>query len=91
MGRPVRTTIRSILILVLICLAYLPTTALAEWKLQGCTLIWQGGQGRTERRCYRKSQLRNASVLSECPNAERNGALCYPRCRDGYSGAGPAV
>jgi len=92
MTRPVRKTTRNtrnIILSVLLSLAYLPTTALGEWQLVGCTLVWHGTEGRTERRCYRKSNLRDATVLSECPGAERNGALCYPRCRDGYSGAGP--
>lgn len=41
--------------------------------------------------CYRQSYDRYAGVpLSTCtPEQEKNGALCYPKCPDGYGGAGP--
>lgn len=41
--------------------------------------------------CYRESYGRTAGTpLTACgANEEKNGALCYPKCRPGYSGAGP--
>jgi hypothetical protein len=61
-----------------------------SWELDGCNLFWRGEPtGRTERKCYRDRRWRDASALSECPNAEKNGLLCYPPCREGFSGAGP--
>jgi|GEM_PF-1782787 len=41
--------------------------------------------------CYRKSYGRTiGKPLSVCrDNEEKNGALCYPRCRQGFKGVGP--
>ena len=40
--------------------------------------------------CWRPTTVRGAGTIpSECPGEERNGALCYPRCPAGYTGAGP--
>jgi len=42
--------------------------------------------------CYRRSYGRGAGYpLNACPtNApDKNGLLCYPKCRDGYVGVGP--
>lgn len=43
--------------------------------------------------CYRKSAGRGAGVVGNgCPEGQikdPNGALCYPKCRDGYYAVGP--
>ena len=41
--------------------------------------------------CYKQSQPRGVKPLSlSCPaGTEKNGLLCYPKCRPGYSGNGP--
>lgn len=41
--------------------------------------------------CYRQSYGRGVGeALTSCPpGTEKNGALCYPVCGSGYSGAGP--
>ncbi len=40
--------------------------------------------------CWRRSYGRGAGeALSSCPQGERDGALCYPVCDDGYDGVGP--
>lgn len=41
--------------------------------------------------CYRLSSGRGAGVpLSSCDaNTEKDGALCYPKCKAGYKGVGP--
>lgn len=41
--------------------------------------------------CYKASYGRGAgSPLSRCADDnEKNGALCYPLCKSGYTGAGP--
>jgi hypothetical protein len=60
------------------------------WDVQGCELVWHGSMtGGTRRECYTDSQWRSASPLSDCPGAEKNGALCYPFCNPGFHGAGP--
>jgi len=42
--------------------------------------------------CYKQSYGRGVGVpLSTCsPDQQLNGLLCYPKCKDGYGGAGPA-
>jgi hypothetical protein len=62
-----------------------------DYEIRNCNLVWTGDTAttRTERRCYNDWKSRPVSPLSECPGAERNGALCYPACSEGYSGAGP--
>lgn len=41
--------------------------------------------------CYKQTQTRGAGYpLSTCDSTmEKNGALCYPKCKAGYGGAGP--
>jgi len=41
--------------------------------------------------CWLRSHGRGAGkVLTTCPpDQDKNGALCYPRCRKGYRGVGP--
>lgn len=41
--------------------------------------------------CWKVSKPNTAGkVLSTCgPNEEKDGALCYPKCKSGYSGVGP--
>ncbi|MBX3265733.1 MAG: hypothetical protein KF831_03425 [Acidobacteria bacterium] len=41
--------------------------------------------------CYKQSSPRGAGVpLSTCPEGtEKNGLLCYPQCREGFTGNGP--
>ena len=41
--------------------------------------------------CWKDSYGRGVGeVLSVCkPTDEMNGALCYPKCSDGYYGVGP--
>ena len=41
--------------------------------------------------CYKQSETRGAGYpLSTCDSTmDKNGALCYPKCKAGYSGAGP--
>lgn len=41
--------------------------------------------------CYKESQTRGVKPLSlSCPaGTEKNGLLCYPKCKPGYSGNGP--
>ncbi len=61
-----------------------------RWKVQDCQLVWEGGTtGQTERRCHTAQYLRTASPLSDCPGADKSGALCYPFCAPGFHGAGP--
>jgi hypothetical protein len=44
----------------------------------------------TEDVCWRSTSVRGVGrVPSECPGAERDGALCYPFCPSGYKGVGP--
>jgi hypothetical protein len=61
------------------------------WKVSGCALVPDDSTASTGtvRRCYHDWSYRPASPLSECPGAERSGALCYPPCREGYDGVGP--
>lgn len=40
--------------------------------------------------CWKRTTVRGVgAVPSECPNAEKSGLLCYPRCAAGYTGVGP--
>jgi hypothetical protein len=43
--------------------------------------------------CYKKTYNRGVGEpLSTCQDKyyeERDGALCYPKCKDGYTGCGP--
>ncbi|MDB4727917.1 RICIN domain-containing protein [Saprospiraceae bacterium] len=40
--------------------------------------------------CTKKSYGRGAGKLSDCrPGQERDGLLCYPKCKEGYHGVGP--
>jgi hypothetical protein len=41
--------------------------------------------------CWRRSSVRGVGALpSECETgSERQAALCYPKCNDGYAGVGP--
>ncbi len=41
--------------------------------------------------CWKDSHVRGAGKpLSDCPaGQEKDGALCYPRCKPGYTGVGP--
>ena len=42
--------------------------------------------------CYRRSETRGAGkpLSNQCaPGLEKNGALCYPKCRASFKGAGP--
>lgn len=54
---------------------------------------WIGKQVASSRQpyCYRDSYGRTAGKpLTVCnANEEKNGALCYPKCKSGYGGAGP--
>lgn len=44
----------------------------------------------TEGVCWKRTTVRGAgTVPSECPGAEKSGALCYPFCASGYTGVGP--
>ncbi|CDW91799.1 UNKNOWN [Stylonychia lemnae] len=57
-----------------IILSLIATTATIE--AQGC---WKHAHGRGA-----------GKVITDCHNDEdKNGALCYPKCRDGYHGVGP--
>lgn len=65
-----------------------------EWKptcaggLPG--LVWDGDtQGESVRDCYHATTSRPVSPLSDCPGADKDGALCYPSCKEGYDGVGP--
>lgn len=40
--------------------------------------------------CWRGSYGRGVGTIpTECGDANKNGALCYPKCREGYKGVGP--
>lgn len=40
--------------------------------------------------CWKRTTVRGVGAIpSECPNAEKSGLLCYPRCPGGYDGVGP--
>jgi hypothetical protein len=40
--------------------------------------------------CWKRTTVRGLGAIpSECPNADKSGALCYPRCPAGYAGVGP--
>jgi hypothetical protein len=40
--------------------------------------------------CWRRTTTRGAGTLpTDCANADRSGALCYPRCPAGFAGVGP--
>lgn len=40
--------------------------------------------------CWKRTTVRGVGAIpTECPNAEKSGALCYPRCPAGYAGVGP--
>lgn len=41
--------------------------------------------------CWKRSYMRGiGSVVTYCrPEKEKDGALCYPKCDDGYQGVGP--
>ncbi len=40
--------------------------------------------------CWRQSYGRGVGEpLSTCPNADKDGLLCYPLCKDNYNGVGP--
>lgn len=40
--------------------------------------------------CYRKTATRGAGIIRNIcgPNLEKDGALCYPKCQNGYAGSG---
>jgi hypothetical protein len=59
------------------------------WKVSNCVLVPEDAKGSTMKRCYRDRPLRPAFAVSTCPDAEKNGFLCYPPCREGFHGAGP--
>ena len=60
----------------IITLAIGPVTSDGDDVLSGC---WKQAYGRGVGR-----------VISACPSdKEKDGALCYPKCRDGYYGVGP--
>ena len=40
--------------------------------------------------CWRDSYGRGVGTIpTDCPGEEKDGLLCYPNCRSGYTGAGP--
>jgi hypothetical protein len=40
--------------------------------------------------CWKHTLTRGVGTIpDQCPGAERDGALCYPACAEGYSGIGP--
>lgn len=40
--------------------------------------------------CWKKTHGRGVGgVPSACPNGEKSGALCYPKCKRGFHGVGP--
>ena len=41
--------------------------------------------------CWKDAYGRGVGyVIDTCaPDLEKNGALCYPKCKDGYYGVGP--
>ena len=45
----------------------------------------------TEAGCWKQAYGRGVGkVITACPDGkEKDGALCYPICRDGYYGVGP--
>jgi hypothetical protein len=60
-----------------------------DWEVVPCQgVIWSGKpvDGKTTTECYYDNVWRSASVLTECPGADKSGALCYPNCREGYTG-----
>ena len=60
----------------IITIAIGPVTSDGEDVLSGC---WKQAYGRGV-----------GKVISTCPSdKEKDGALCYPYCRDGYYGVGP--
>jgi len=88
----VRRLALTALVMIVVCGGLVESSpAACTYEVSGCTpgLVLTGGATQTRRECYHKSTLRGASGLSECPRAERSGALCYPSCLDGYAGAGP--
>lgn len=54
-------------------------------------LIWAGTAegGETVTDCFHATTNRPVSALSDCPGADKDGALCYPYCKEGYDGVGP--
>ena len=39
---------------------------------------------------FKNSYGRGAGIVMICaPDEDQDGALCYPKCRDGYHGVGP--
>lgn len=79
------------LMLALAAMALIPAAGFAQYDVIGCNLVWTGpaGSGGTMRVCERDNYLRPAYPLTDCPGAEKDGALCYPFCREGYNGIGP--
>jgi hypothetical protein len=66
-----------------------PSLQRGTWKVVGCQLQWMGAPTGTRTECQTPSDPRPVSPLSECPGADKSGALCYPFCAEGYHGAGP--
>jgi hypothetical protein len=50
-----------------------------------------GDANKDEKRCWLRSDVRGVGrPLSTCPaDKDKSGALCYPKCKDGYKGEGP--
>jgi hypothetical protein len=72
-------------------LCYKP--CVAEYKSDGATICYRqypqfeaNGQGHTLTSITKRIYPDPGEVLTDCPNGEKQGALCYPRCREGFEG-----
>ena len=68
-----------------------------SFRSDGATLCWKqypsfenNGQGHTITSITKKITVNTGKPLSTCsPSEDKNGLLCYPKCRDGMKGVGP--
>jgi len=60
-------------------------------KKKSCSEMGYGGQLRDDgTSCWLDAYGRGAGVLPGCADdEEKDGALCYPKCKEGYDGVGP--
>ena len=74
--RTYRTVVMALVLVVLVGVGY--AGYLAYGKVAGMLGLFKNSYGR------------GAGIAMVCaPDEEQNGALCYPKCKDGYHGVGP--